>query len=186
MIGTAIIWIVVVLSYILGVVYGEEIQANLLIYITLSIFLYTFAFKSYWQPEIEINSSDVRQAKAYNKSGLTDERAQIILDEIKKLMQEEKPFLDTKLHLGQLASMLGISSHNLSEIINTKHGQNFYDFINYYRVEEVKKLIRDDKNSAYSILAHGMEAGFMSKSAYYSAFKKFTGKTPAQYRKDIL
>ncbi len=184
-IGTAVIWIVVLLSYFLDFVYGEENQANLLIYITLSIFLYTFAFKSYKQPEISLGDSVKESNKSYKKSGLTKEKADEILKNILGFISDEKPYLNTKLSLSQLADKLNISSHNISEVINTKLSQNFYDFINSYRVEEVKKLIEQDDNATYTILAHGFEAGFTSKSAYYSAFKKFTGQTPAQYRKRI-
>jgi AraC-like DNA-binding protein len=185
-IATVVIWIVVLLSYLLGFIYGDEIQANLLIYISISIFLYTFAIKSYKQSEIVYHSKKEKERKAYKKSGLTDSRADEILEEIRNFMEKEKPFLDTKLSLNRFAEMLDISSHNLSEVINTRLGKNFYDFVNSYRVEEVKKLIQKDKESVYSILAHGFEAGFTSKSAYYSAFSKFTGITPAKYRKNIF
>lgn len=182
--GTGIIWLVVLLSYTLNNVYGDAMQANLLIYVTLSIFLYTFAIKSYRQPQLV--SNDIEVSKPYYKSGLSETKANEFLKRIIDHMKRDKPFLDPKLNLSQLSENLNISSHNLSETINTKLNQNFYDFINSYRVEEVKRLIEDDRNSVYSILAHGFEAGFTSKSSYYSAFKKFTGITPAKFRSNSL
>jgi AraC-like DNA-binding protein len=182
--GTGIIWIVVLFSYSLNVIYGDEIQANLLIYITLSVFLYTLAFKSYKQPEMISDPEVEGENKSYKKSGLSNEKAGEILNKIVDYMNTEKPYLDTELNLSKFADRLKISTHNLSEVINTRLNKNFYDFINSYRVNEVKRLIEKDKNSVYSILSHGYKAGFTSKSAFYSYLKKNTGFTPAQYRKE--
>ncbi|MEE9430486.1 MAG: helix-turn-helix domain-containing protein, partial [Melioribacteraceae bacterium] len=184
--GTLVVWLVVIFAYIFNFIFSDALLANMVIYIVLSIFLYSLAIKSYRQPEIEkIINIKKEDEGLYKKSGLSTEKADTYLMSLEKLMNEEKPYLEPSLGLAQLAEQLNISTHNLSELINTKLNQNFYDFINSYRVKEVKKLIEEDKTLTYSILAHGYEAGFTSKSAYYAAFKKFTEKTPAQYRKEI-
>lgn len=118
----------------------------------------------------------------YEKSGLSPEKAKKYLTDLLKLMQDEKPYTDSELTLSQLADRLGISPHNLSEILNTQLKQNFFDFINHYRVEEVKKALIDPKQQHLTLLAIGFEAGFNSKTAFNTIFKKCVKMTPSEYR----
>ncbi|MEL6251824.1 MAG: helix-turn-helix domain-containing protein [Bacteroidota bacterium] len=103
--------------------------------------------------------------------------------ELDRLLSEEKIFLDPDLSRDQVAERLGISSGYLSQIINTATSTNFTSYINQHRVEEVKKTILDPESQKYSLLAIGLEAGFKSKSAFYTTFKKQTGKTPTEFKK---
>jgi AraC-like DNA-binding protein len=98
-------------------------------------------------------------------------------------MASEKPYLDPNLSLPQLANDSGIPSHYLSQIINETFGLNFFDFINQYRVEEVKTKIVDPKFDSYSLLGIAFECGFNSKSAFNRIFKKSTGLTPREYKR---
>ena len=78
-----------------------------------------------------------------------------------------------------------ISPYHISQVFNDCFNKNFYDFINLYRIEESKKLLRNPKNNEKTILEILYEAGFNSKSTFNALFKKHTGVTPTEYRKFI-
>jgi AraC-like DNA-binding protein len=118
---------------------------------------------------------------------IAKESSPVAFDEqlVKKLLEFmaiRKPYHDPELTLTGLASQFEISRNQLSELINTGTGGNFYDFVNKYRVDEVKQLFENKRYKDYTILAIAFEAGFPSKSTFNSIFKKFTGLTPSEYR----
>ncbi|HWA17155.1 MAG TPA: helix-turn-helix domain-containing protein [Gemmatimonadales bacterium] len=123
------------------------------------------------------------QPAGYEKSGLDPAEAATLMERLRQLMQEKKPYLDSGLTLQDLAGELGISPHNLSEVINTQAGRNFYDFINQYRVEEAMARLRDPKCANLTILAIAGDAGFNSKATFNAFFKRQTGTTPSAFRK---
>lgn len=102
--------------------------------------------------------------------------------ELSYLMESKKIFKDPDLSLTSISERLNISVTYLSQLINKLTGTNFSDYINGYRVKETQKLLGHYTYNSYSILSIGLEAGFNSKSAFYTAFKKHTGTTPSQYR----
>ena len=125
-------------------------------------------------------------AQKYEKSGLTEEKAKHYFQQLLDLMEKQQPYINSELTLNQLAEKLSISSHNLSEIINTRLQQNFFDFVNSYRLEKVKKDLADPTKSHLTLLAIAFDAGFNSKSSFNLIFKKQTNLTPSEYRKQAL
>lgn len=110
------------------------------------------------------------------------------LNEIKtnllQLIDKKAPYLDSELNLLKLADELNVSSHQLSYVLNEGFGENFFYFINKYRVQKAQELLSDPKYDHLSMLAIGYEAGFNSKTSFNTTFKKMTSFTPSEYRKN--
>ncbi|MDW3192381.1 MAG: helix-turn-helix domain-containing protein [Cytophagales bacterium] len=103
--------------------------------------------------------------------------------QLEDFMQSEKPYLDPELSLNKLAQQTGINSKLLSATLNKGVGQNFYDYVNGYRIDEVKKLLLNQENKNLTIEAMANMAGFKSKSSFNMAFKKVTQMTPREFLK---
>jgi len=121
----------------------------------------------------------------YRKSGLDSATADAHLQKLLRFMEAERPYVQNDLTLQELAGMLDVRPHNLSEIINTRLEKSFYDFVNGYRVEEVKRRLADPALANYTILAIAFDAGFNSKSTFNEFFKKQVGETPSAYRRRV-
>ncbi|RLD44111.1 MAG: hypothetical protein DRI88_10075 [Bacteroidetes bacterium] len=150
----------------------------------LLVLVYIFSFYGLLQEQIYPQSSSNKQEKYKNPRLTADEKTRI-----KKMLEdyfnEDKPYLYSELTIGQVSDKLQLPRHTLTEVLSTEIGRNFYQFVNEYRVSEVKKMLVDPGYANYSIDAIGYECGFNSKSSFYSVFKKSTGMTPAQYKKSL-
>jgi AraC-like DNA-binding protein len=117
---------------------------------------------------------------SYSKSKLDGIDVGRKLSELERLMKVEKLFENEELTLLTMAEAVGISSHQLSELINTEFGYGFPRYIREYRIDESRRLLLDD--TSVSILAVSLMTGFKSQSNFYTAFKQSTGESPGGYR----
>ncbi len=124
------------------------------------------------------------QVAAYQKSGLSENKAKGLAQKLLEQMEKEQVFLEEHLTLPALAKKMGISASHLSQVINQQFGQNFFDFVNSYRIKEAQKRLQDPQYSHYSVLGIALDCGFSSKSSFNRSFKKIVGMTPTQYRKN--
>ena len=103
------------------------------------------------------------------------------MSRINQVIQDKRPHLAAELCLQSFAKFIDIHPHYLSQVINERTGDNFTTFINRHRIEYVKGQMVPEKLKVLTIAGIGMEAGFHSRSAFYKAFKRFTGKTPGEF-----
>lgn len=108
------------------------------------------------------------------------------LKQVKSLMEIDHAYLNPELNLSDLAKMAHLTRGQLSEIINSGFGKNFNDFVNEYRVEAFKTMIKNDKHKQLSLLGIAQECGFNSKATFNRVFKKLTHHSPSEYLKTQL
>jgi len=122
-------------------------------------------------------------APTYKKSTLNPSEVEQYKESLFRFMEQEQPYLRSKLTLNQLADEVQIPAQVLSQMLNETMDQNFFNFINHYRVEEVKKRLQNPKYKNLTILGIALECGFSSKAAFNRIFKLHTGVTPSEYLK---
>ncbi len=209
--GSAGIWGLVVFLQIIsfsGFINMEDTE--LFIGLAIAGFVYTAGYMGLRQPEIfhpeltptpetftqesyapaqqsqEMQQEEpIESESRYRKSGLTEQKAEELMQTLLELMERERPYLNNKLTLQELAEMIPTTPHNLSEVINSQLKQNFFEFVNSYRVKEAQQRLIDEANSNLTILAIALDSGFNSKSTFNSIFKKHTAMTPSRFRESL-
>ncbi len=127
-----------------------------------------------------------RSTRKYSNSGLSGDDILSIQRSLKKVTIEQKPYLNPELTINDLAAMIPCNRHHLSQVLNESLKNSFYDYINYYRVEEAKQLLMNASKENHKISSIAYDAGFNSLSTFNEIFRKHTGTTPSQFRKDLL
>jgi|KBSMisStandDraft_5_1062788.scaffolds.fasta_scaffold00655_15 AraC-like DNA-binding protein len=158
-----------------------------LVLVGLIIFLNRILLKAMRRPEIfsiieEDKTEDERPAK-YAYSNISPNEKKAIEEKLRNYMSKEKPFLEAELTLEQLAGQLSLKPKVLSQVINESLNQNFFDFVNHYRIDEAKRLLTNPVDKKVTVLEVLYESGFNSKSSFNTLFKKYTGITPSEFKK---
>jgi len=121
--------------------------------------------------------------KKYESSILTTDDIEEIFVKLLNTFNQFSIYLNPDITLPWLAEKLDVLPNNLSQVINQKTNQNFNDFINYYRINEAKGRLINNKYGNFTIEAIGKSVGFNSKTTFINAFKKFEQTYPSKYKK---
>ena len=118
----------------------------------------------------------------YSKVKVDEAECEEIVKRMREYLERERVFTNTDLKMKDLADVLHLSAPKLSQVFNLYLGENYYDFINRYRLDEFKRLIEAGEYKRYTITALSEQCGF-KKSNFFSTFRKVEGVTPAEYLK---
>jgi len=109
-----------------------------------------------------------------------------LVNNINDYMNTSEVFIHQELSIVDIAEALKVHPRRISSAINKICNKNFNSYVNEYRIKKAEKLLNEKEKENLSIEGIGLEVGFHSKSAFYSAFKKFTGTTPLKYKNEII
>jgi len=153
--------------------------------VVLALSTYYLAVAGYLRSKtIDLTFSDApAKATESRRSLLSDNELERLKEKLQAVMRDERPYLEPTITLTDLTRIVGVNSNVLSHAINQGFDKNFNDFINEYRINEVKSKLRDADES--SLLAIAFDSGFNSKATFNRAFKKFTGVSPKEYQDNL-
>ena len=143
-------------------------------------------FTLVWLTEIQTDAL-LPVSRPRRRSDTPNARQQILLERLDRAMQDERCWMDANLSLPSLAHRLDAREHRLRQLINTQLGfKNFADFLNTYRVEEVKRRLACPEEAHLPITTIALEAGYGSLAPFNRAFKTREGVPPSQWREQML
>ncbi|MEM6379478.1 MAG: helix-turn-helix domain-containing protein, partial [Bacteroidota bacterium] len=191
-------WLVsnfVILLWLIDTITDLTINLDLANWLSLALCLLFFwvSYRGVYQFRLAEDQFEIRSIRAEKE--VLETHQEIIepegalnpyLARLQVLMDQEHLFRDPTINRDRIAEKLGISSGYFSQTFSAARQVNFSEYLNQLRVEDVKKMLVDPDFAQYSLVAIGLEAGFKSKSNFYSVFKRITGKTPTEFKKNAL
>ena len=163
--------------------FNQQWDYHISLIMTLMIFL--IASYAYLYPAVleGLRPREAFHSGKYRNSGLTEDAANSMLNQLEQLMQEHQLYQDPDLNLERLAERLNASKHHVSQVINSGIGMGFFEYINHLRIQEAKILLLTKGKEELNIIEAAYAVGFNNKVSFNNAFKKETGLTPTEFRK---
>ncbi|HTL37777.1 MAG TPA: helix-turn-helix transcriptional regulator [Kofleriaceae bacterium] len=186
----ALVWIAAIVAFVIrmsGVV--ESGASSLIVPIGSTITVFVIGYFQLGQAEILVVPAepsaalavppDPKPAPSYQRARLANDDAAALEARMRAAMTDKKLYVRSGLTLPELADEVAATPHEVSQVLSTRLGKNFYTFINEHRIEHVKVGLRTTDRP---VLDLALEAGFQSKSTFNAAFRKATGTTPSEFR----
>ena len=162
---------------------GEQIEiVALFVFINITVLKAMLQAAIFIKQPTETDNVPEEHKVAYTNYGLKGPEAEILSGRLRKYMEQEKPHLNPALSLKDFALAMDTYPHYITQVLNTIFNQNFYDFVNHYRIEEAERQLADPSKKNLTILAIAFDCGFNSKATFNRVFKEKKGITPSEYK----
>jgi AraC-like DNA-binding protein len=176
-----LIWLLYLIPYVIPTTTDFMLQTFnwYPVYIPLTFLIYWLGIKGL----IVTYRNKLRNKISASSTLLQPANIQETVTNLKKAMETDRVFLNPNLNLDILSQHSGIPSKTISSILNQHLQKSFNEFVNGYRVEEVKRRLQEAPQSNLTILGTALESGFNSKASFQRIFKEMTGISPGEYQK---
>ncbi|WP_435624568.1 helix-turn-helix domain-containing protein [Flagellimonas sp.] len=153
----------------------------------ISINGYTNALKTSVLSDINFHATPIFKEKEEEIGSLisTEIDVQPWKKKLSAVIEEDKLYENPRLTLSDVAEALNTNTKVISSVVNSGFEMNFNDFINYHRIEAVKKKLADGEHQNTTLLGIALECGFNSKATFNRAFKKNTSLSPKDYLQKV-
>lgn len=202
-VGIVFIWSGVFILVVLNQLFQSDIQMNWF-FITIPLFITYIGYHGLKQQVIlqveqveddksksAIKTQDsIKQpdgnGSSYRKSGLLSQDMEKLFSSLEMLMKSEKLYLESQLNLKDIAKKANVPQHHITQTLNSFAKQNFYEYVNSYRINEYIQRLKNGDADNFSLLGIAFDCGFNSKSSFNRIFKNITGFSPSEYKKHKL
>jgi AraC-like DNA-binding protein len=156
----------------------------------IGVFINTIALFSIYQPDVFFHEAAPQDVPTPTEKPqprsieLSPDAARQLDEQLQALVKKYKPHLDEDISLAKLASLLGVTSHQLSELLNIHKSTSFYDFLNDLRYHEALPFLTGNERDL-TIADIAYRSGFNNRNTFYKVFKEKTGLTPHQYKRSM-
>lgn len=179
--GFGIIWLMIIIHCLVRIIWNTPIPSlNDIISAVNFVVSIIIIYYGLTQPKL---FTGIELKSKYEGSTLTSENAKLYTNRLQVFMKTEKPHLTPSITINELSEKLSIPAKHLSQLVNEQFQQNFFDFINSYRIEEAKRYLVKKSYRNLNITQILYEVGFNSKAAFNRAFSKHVGMSPKEFRK---
>jgi len=172
-------YLVILCLFLFTDFYLREVRYTGYLILSVSVHLYGYLLL---QESLPVEKPQT--AEKYSDSKLNKKEIVTIRQKLLNQVEGKKLYLNGDLKLEDVAEEIHVTPHQLSQVINVEFNSNFNEFINSFRVKEAQILLTSEGYDAYSLEGIAMESGFNNRTSFYRVFKKHTGTTPAQFKKE--